>query len=228
MQAQHLDLLQRELGELGMTCGQMIEARLNSQVYLIERESSQPFYAEIFHKNTCFRSFIGSRILMKHKRILTRLNSQHEMPLALPSPLDTRNFYLLVWKPPEVGENRVNLYEYLIETELSYDDKWNVIYEIYRSVWGLARKGIYLKNLPFERIFVQGKLILLDAFEFMDFSDAFDPQLEESINHVLLERYANSSNFSIIAPEVFLSRRLTSKSSCWVLGNIIFYIFEVR
>ena len=164
---------------------------------------------------------------MNCKKILSEFTEEEDNGLILPEMIDTRHFFVLLWQANAYSNPRVTITEYLRDTKLSLDDRWNLVFEIFKVVWSFARKGIYLKHLPFDRLIIQGKNLIVDAFELMNFGDDFDLDSEETMNHFLFDRYANASNFSIIVPEAFLGRKLSAKSSSWVLGNIIFFIFEV-
>lgn len=223
-----METLTSEFKALELTVVEMTEARLNSQVYIVSRRTHEILYAEVFHKSSCFKNFVGARNLMTCKKILTEFKEGADNNLILPEMIDTKHFFVLLWQANAYSNPRVTLVDYLRETKLSHDDHWNLVFEIFKIVWSFTKKGVYFKHLPFERLILQGKSLIIDAFEFMNFGDDFDLNLEETMNHFLFGRYADVSNFSVIVPEAFMGRKLSAKSCSWVMGNLIFFIFEVE
>lgn len=219
--------LTAELKAINMEVVEMTEVRLHSQVYIVKRQAHETLYIEAFHKSTCFKSFVGTRNLMTCKKILTEFKDSADGSLILPTIIETKHFLVLLWQTNAYSCPRVTLIEYLRDTKLSHDDRWNLVYEIFKIVWGFTKKGVFLKHLPFERLILQGKGLILDAFEFMNFGNDFDLNLEETMNHFIFDKYANISNFSVIVPEAFMGRKLSAKACSWVMGNLIFFIFEV-
>jgi hypothetical protein len=228
MKSKMSNLLSAELEEHEYVLQSLVESRLNSSVYQLRYQAQAMMYGEVFCKSSCFRSIAGAHIMKKYKKIINEFGDAHDKLLYLPHTLDTRHFFVLIWKTQGFCHQRFNLVEYLKETELNDDDRWNLVSEIFRTIWNFARKGIYFKHLPFERIYIQGKKITVDAFEFMDYGKDYDPNNDETINHFLFEKYANTNNLSIIVPEIFLRRKLTAKSNSWIFGNLIFFVFEVQ
>jgi hypothetical protein len=220
-------LLPEELGEHEYTIDSFLESRPNSTVYVLRYQGHETVYAEVFHKDSCFRSLVGSHAMKNSQRIVNEFGTLNEGILILPVPLTTKNFFTWIWRSEGFFHPRFNLYEYLKSADLDQDQRWNLISEIFRIVWNFARKGISFKHLPFERIFIQGKKIVIDAFEFMELGNEFKSNFSETINHFLFDKYANEAHLSIIAPEVFLRRKITQRANSWIMGNLIFFVFEV-
>ena len=135
---------------------------------------------------------------------------------------ETRSFYIFCWNGYFKTHKRYSLEEYISKVDISENEIWNIIFEVFSLILAFYKCKLLFKSLPVDRIFLSTKGPYLDIYDFL----YFDQDLNVGFEEIIKSNY-NPKHLSALAPEYVLGRKLTSRSLCWLVGSLIFRILEV-
>lgn len=61
----------------------------------------------------------------------------------------------------------------------------------------------------------------------MQFEEKLEVNMNESLNHAQLSTFNKPHQLAMMLPEIFNGRKIMPNSSTWLLGTLIYFIFEV-
>ena len=205
-----------------------VEKRLLSYVYRVFYQN-RSMYAEIFWKTECFLS-ISQRGVFKNVQVfLGEYLKASESDQFFVEKVESPNFLVLMNRFFEENLPRVSLSKYLSANQVtSNNELWNIVRHLLARISKYIDRKLEIWLLPLDRVFLQGQVILVDI---VDILAAFNSTKEDEAV-LVLNKFLKCYNFgsealTMVPPECLLQSIYVRKSISWIIGCLIFYIFEV-
>ena len=96
-----------------------------------------------------------------------------------------------------------------------------------KNCYLLLKCGLQFECLPLERIVIRNRSVFLDAFEFLVPVDFLEKIHKCPADLLHLQTTLKIHNACFIVPEILFGKYLNRKSNVLILGNWLFYVFEV-
>ena len=123
--------------------------------------------------------------------------------------------------------SKEKLCRYLKNCTLSEAEKWTIVSKIFEINQKLKQVGLFFKYIDFNRIFLFENQIVIDCFEYLHADEQKNLNLIKSVNNAIFGFQRSKICMSLVLPEVFQCKRIVKSSPSWLIGNFMYYLFEV-
>jgi hypothetical protein len=197
-----------------------------SDLYIGEQGGKQ-CYVEVFDHESIYKSRSKSFVYLRLKKTIARIEANPEMSAWKKQSLKHENglFLISTVSPKHPAKTPVRLYLEMNSSTL--DDQWNVAAEISRNLRFLNDRNIYFEFMPFDQLHIQASRVVIDALEFAEMEHtAIDKNMQQA-NIMRVKSMIDLKFASFVLPELFLGKQMNRRSNIWILGNVLYFMFEV-